>query len=105
MISEVQGMVMELRRVTLLWEELWLGTLSQHHADVQRRLNQLEAEIRKVNTNQGLLRQDKNAIIREKHRTILKPVSRVWIVVEAWASRELLVSEVFTVQAFKYGTL
>ena len=83
MISEVQGMVMELRRVTLLWEELWLGTLSQHHADVQRRLNQLEAEIRKVNTNQGLLRQDKNAIIREKHRTILKPVSRVWIVVEA----------------------
>ena len=68
-------MVMELRRVTLLWEELWLGTLTQHHADVQRRLSQLETEIRKVNTNQGLTRQDKTAIIREKHRTILKPVS------------------------------
>lgn len=74
MISEVQGMVMELRRVTLLWEELWLGTLTQHHGDVQRRLSQLEAEIRKVNTNQGLNRQEKAAIIREKHRTIMKPV-------------------------------
>ncbi|KAK7113677.1 hypothetical protein V1264_012925 [Littorina saxatilis] len=73
MISEVQGMVMELRRITLLWEELWFGTLTQHHADVQRRLTQLEAEIRKVNANPSLTRQDKNAIIREKHRTILKP--------------------------------
>ena len=78
MISEVQAMVMELRRVTLLWEELWLGTLSQHHTDVQRRLQQLEGEIRKVNTNQGLTRQDKHAIIREKHRTILKPVRSYW---------------------------
>ncbi|XP_076458807.1 serine/threonine-protein kinase SMG1-like [Babylonia areolata] len=73
MISEVEGMVMELRRVTLLWEELWLGTLTQHHSDVQRHLNQLETEIRKVNLNQGLNRQEKTAIIREKHRTILKP--------------------------------
>lgn len=73
MISEVEGMVIELRRVTLLWEELWLGTLSQHHSDVQRRLTQLEAEIRKVNMNQGLTRPEKTAIIREKHRTILKP--------------------------------
>ncbi|KAL8580399.1 hypothetical protein ACOMHN_020876 [Nucella lapillus] len=73
MISEVEGMVIELRRVTLLWEELWLGTLTQHHSDVQRRLTQLEAEIRKVNMNQGLTRPEKNAIIREKHRTILKP--------------------------------
>nr|KAG5704900.1 hypothetical protein BaRGS_003883 [Batillaria attramentaria] len=66
-------MVMELRRVTLLWEELWLGTLAQHHADVQRRLSQLETEIRKVNTNSALSKADKAAIIREKHRTIMKP--------------------------------
>jgi hypothetical protein len=88
MISEVQGMVMELRRVTLLWEELWLGTLGQHHADVQRRLTQLESEIRKVNTNSSLSRQDKATIIREKHRTILKPV-RIFI-------RSFLKLDVFT---------
>ena len=75
MISEVQSMVLELRRVTLLWEELWLGTLGQHHTDVQRRITQLETEIRKVNSNTSLSKSHKTTIIREKHRTLMKPVS------------------------------
>lgn len=35
-ISEVKTFVSELRRITLLWDELWLGTLTQHQADVGR---------------------------------------------------------------------
>jgi len=34
MISEVQVLVSELRRVTLLWDELWLGTLVQRQTDI-----------------------------------------------------------------------
>ena len=75
MISEVELLVGELRRITLLWDELWLGTLNQHHADVTRRLNQLDNEVKKVITNASLSKEEKTAIIAEKHRTVLKPVS------------------------------
>lgn len=73
MIQQVQQVVQELRRITLLWDELWLGTLNQHHQDVTRRLAQLENEVKKVGTNKTLSKEEKVAIIREKHKTIMKP--------------------------------
>ena len=75
MISEVQLLVAELRRITLLWDELWLGTLNQQYQDVTRRLNQLDNEVKKVMNNQSLSKEEKTAIIREKHNTVLKPVT------------------------------
>ena len=65
----------ELRRITLLWDELWLGTLNQHQGDVSRRLTQLDNEVKKVMAIAALDAQQKAAIIREKHNTVLKPVS------------------------------
>lgn len=74
-------MVRELQRVTLLWDELWLGTLNQHHQDVGRRLNQLENEVKKVNNNSSLTAEEKTLIIKKKHNTVLKPVSFVvWLI-------------------------
>ena len=74
MILEVKQLVHELRRITLLWDELWLGTLNQQHPDVSRKLQQLEAEVKKVMNNSSLSKDEKMAIIKEKHRTIMKPV-------------------------------
>lgn len=70
----MKQLIEELRRITLLWDELWLGTLNQQHPDVERRILQLEAEIKKVNNNGALGKDEKAAIIREKHKTVLKPV-------------------------------
>lgn len=75
MISEVQLFVSELRRITLLWDELWLGALSQLYQDVTRRLKQLENEIAKVTANTTLTAEESKAIIIKKHQTVLKPVS------------------------------
>ncbi|KAK0144339.1 Serine/threonine-protein kinase SMG1 [Merluccius polli] len=44
MVVQVQLLVSELRRVTLLWDELWLGVLQQQHMHVLRRIQQLEEE-------------------------------------------------------------
>lgn len=77
MISEVQLFVSELRRITLLWDELWLGALSQLYQDVTRRLKQLENEVAKVTANTTLTAEEARAIIVKKHQTILKPVSYV----------------------------
>ncbi|KAK3583612.1 hypothetical protein CHS0354_039435 [Potamilus streckersoni] len=72
MISDVKQLIQELRRITLLWDELWLGTLNQQHQDVMRRISQLENEIKKVNNNISLSKEEKTTIIREKHKTIFK---------------------------------
>ena len=71
----MKQLIEELRRITLLWDELWLGTLNQQHQDVERRITQLDNEIRKVNNNSALSKDEKTAITREKHKTVLKPVS------------------------------
>ncbi|XP_047110312.1 serine/threonine-protein kinase SMG1 [Schistocerca piceifrons] len=73
-ISQVQLLVQELRRITLLWDELWLGTLSQHHTEISRRLQQLEVEVHKVDNNPALDRAERDRLIAEKHRIVLKPL-------------------------------
>ena len=77
LVSEVQGFVQELRRVTLLWEELWLGSLIQIHHDFEKRETQLNDEIKRVNSSSSLSNQEKTTLIREKHIALMKPVSRM----------------------------
>jgi len=79
MISEVQLFVGELRRITLLWDELWLGALSQLYQDVMRRLKQLENEMAKVSSNTMLSSEEAKVIIQKKHMTVLKPVSCIML--------------------------
>lgn len=74
-IAQVRLLVQELRRITLLWDELWLGTLTQHHTEISRRLSQLELEILRVDSNPSLTPTERENLVAEKHRIILKPVS------------------------------
>ncbi|XP_015766823.1 PREDICTED: serine/threonine-protein kinase SMG1-like [Acropora digitifera] len=74
LVLELQEFTMELRRITLLWEELWHGSLMQTHHDVSRRQQQLEEEIKRVHGNQNLTNQQKATLIKEKHIAIMKPV-------------------------------
>ncbi|XP_017781881.1 PREDICTED: serine/threonine-protein kinase SMG1 [Nicrophorus vespilloides] len=73
-ITQVQLLVKELRRIILLWDELWLGTLTQHQGEITKRQQQLEIEIEKVNSNLHLSPEEKISIISEKHRIILTPI-------------------------------
>ncbi|KAK9892619.1 hypothetical protein WA026_020997 [Henosepilachna vigintioctopunctata] len=73
-IAQVQLLVRELRRITLLWDELWLGTLLRHHSEINKRQHQLEYEIEKVNENANLSDEEKISLIAEKHRIVIKPL-------------------------------
>ncbi|KAF5303932.1 hypothetical protein FQA39_LY01717 [Lamprigera yunnana] len=73
-IAQVQILVKELRRITLLWDELWLGTLAQYHNEIIQRQHQLEVEIEKVNSNSHLDQDEKISLITEKYRIIMKPI-------------------------------
>ncbi|KAK7938455.1 hypothetical protein WMY93_001781 [Mugilogobius chulae] len=74
MVLQVQQLVAELRRVTLLWDELWLGVLQQQNMHVIRRIQQLEDEVKRVQSNNTLRRDEKVAIMREKHSALMRPV-------------------------------
>ncbi len=78
LVSEVQDFVQELRRVTLLWEELWLGSLIQIHHDFAKRETQLNDEIKRVNSSSSLSVQEKAALIKGKHIALMKPVRNQW---------------------------
>ncbi|XP_041318119.1 serine/threonine-protein kinase SMG1 [Pyrgilauda ruficollis] len=71
---QVQMLVAELRRVTVLWDELWLGVLLQQHMYVLRRIQQLEDEVKRVQNNNTLRKEEKIAIMREKHTALMKPI-------------------------------
>ncbi|GAA38308.2 PI-3-kinase-related kinase SMG-1, partial [Clonorchis sinensis] len=47
MVRQVETFVSELQRITLLWEELWLGCLSQHMDDLTKKVTLLESEIKR----------------------------------------------------------
>ncbi|GIY22261.1 hypothetical protein CDAR_374792 [Caerostris darwini] len=71
-ISEAKNLIHELHRITLLWDELWLGTLNTHQSEVNRRFLNLEKEIAKVMNNQFLSKDEKREIIKEKHNVCVK---------------------------------
>ncbi|XP_037294891.1 serine/threonine-protein kinase SMG1 [Manduca sexta] len=73
-ILQVKLLVKELQRINLLWDELCLGTLVQHHSEFTKRLTQLEAEVTKVKNNSNLSAEDKENLIKEKHRIIFEPI-------------------------------
>lgn len=74
LVSEVREFVEELRRITLLWEELWLGSLIQIHHDFEKHAHQLNDEIKRVNSSTSLTNQEKAALIKGKHVALMKPV-------------------------------
>lgn len=87
-ITQVQAFVSELRRISLLWDELWMSTLIQHHAEITKRLAQLESEIMKTETNMSLTNDEKDELIAEKHRIIIKPIVFILEQLHAITSRE-----------------
>ena len=72
--DQVQEMITQLRRITVLWDELWLGTLQQKQADVVRRIQRLKNEHTRLVQNDTLDQAEKRRLVLEKHDAIMKPV-------------------------------
>ncbi|XP_044575793.1 serine/threonine-protein kinase SMG1 isoform X2 [Cotesia glomerata] len=73
-VNHVKILVKELRRITLLWDELWLATFCQHHSEFSKKFEHLEVEVQKVQDNVWLSNEEKEKLIAEKHRIIVKPI-------------------------------
>ncbi|CAG0882902.1 unnamed protein product [Darwinula stevensoni] len=74
LVNEVRTLIRELRRLALLWEELWLGVVSQQLADLTSRASRLKSEVAGIQASKHLTRDEKEEIIRLKHSIAYKPV-------------------------------
>uniref|UniRef100_A0A6A7FPI8 non-specific serine/threonine protein kinase n=2 Tax=Hirondellea gigas TaxID=1518452 RepID=A0A6A7FPI8_9CRUS len=82
-VRDAEVLVLELRRITVLWDELWLGTLTQHQADMSRKCALLKTEIARLESNASLTQQDKKQLIKTKYEVIFKPV--MLVLEQLWA--------------------
>lgn len=81
-VSQVQLLVRELKRVTLLWEELWLSSLAQIYSEYAKRLSTFESDMKKsienitaetfAKENEKIDQQ--RAVLREKYRILMRPI-------------------------------
>ncbi|XP_055526666.1 serine/threonine-protein kinase Smg1 isoform X2 [Wyeomyia smithii] len=71
-VRQVQVLVYELRRISLLWDELWIISLQQIYSEYNKRFTSFENELQKL-VESELLESRKNLII-EKHKLLLRPL-------------------------------
>lgn len=74
LIQDAHLIIKELENVTVLWEELWLGTLQDLHSDVMRRINLLKEEAARIAENTTLSHGEKNKINAAKYSAMMAPV-------------------------------
>lgn len=74
LIQQTKIFVNELRRITVLWDEVWIGTLLNHLNEMKKQVFNLEAEIAKIQLNSLLNEEEKEMIIREKHGIMFKRI-------------------------------
>ncbi|KAL2477059.1 uncharacterized protein Fot_46073 [Forsythia ovata] len=74
LVQDAQLMIKELENVTVLWEELWLSTLQDLHADVMRRINLLKEEAARIAESTTLSHGEKNKINAAKYSAMMAPI-------------------------------
>ncbi|KAF7142764.1 hypothetical protein RHSIM_Rhsim05G0078500 [Rhododendron simsii] len=74
LIQDVQLVIKDLENVTVLWEELWLSTLQELHADVMRRINLLKEEATRIADNVTLSHSEKIKINSAKYSAMMAPI-------------------------------
>ncbi|CAF3401832.1 unnamed protein product [Rotaria socialis] len=74
-VGQVKLFVHELRRVTVLWDELWLGTMAQLQEEISRRVDVLKEELQRLESMTHLTKDEKEFLIKEKQDVLFKSVS------------------------------
>lgn len=71
LVNHVQVFVNELRRISLLWDELWVTSISQIYSEVSRRFSSFQNDFQKMSETIQL---EKTSVLIETHRILMRPV-------------------------------
>eukprot|EP00094_Tigriopus_californicus_P005418 TCALIF_05224-PA protein Name:"Similar to Smg1 Serine/threonine-protein kinase SMG1 (Mus musculus)" AED:0.14 eAED:0.15 QI:0/0.66/0.5/1/0/0/4/861/3250 len=86
-VKEIRDFIAELQRISLLWDELWLGTLQQYSQDILKRVRKMELEVEKLKKNRTLKPGERVHLAQKKYHIIFRPVLYVLDRVFALTSR------------------
>ena len=82
-VEQVKLLVAELQRISILWDELWYGTVQQYSTEVAKRVKRMEDEAKKLERNNTLSQDEKRALVKDKYYILFKPILYVLNKVEA----------------------
>lgn len=68
-VKQVGMLVHELKRISLLWEELWLSTLTQVYSECSKRVSAFETELKRADGSESQYN-----ILNEKYHILMRPV-------------------------------
>ena len=74
LLLQVRRMVLELQRISLLWDELWIGTIQQYGTEINRRVKKMDDEVRRLNVNQNLSEEEKKTLAKDKYNIVFRPL-------------------------------
>ena len=75
MVEELESMIKELQRITVLWEESWLDLMVHRQGEVTRRMQQLTEEAQRLQENPALSAMEKVRLMEQKHEALFRPVA------------------------------
>lgn len=67
LVTQTKLLVQELRRITVLWDELWIATLHHNFGEMKKQAEALNAQVDKIKKNENLDDEQKVRIIREHY--------------------------------------
>ena len=73
-VEHVKILVSQLQRISILWDELWFGTIQQYNPEVSRRVKKMEEEAKRLAKNESLNADEKRALVKEKYNILFKPI-------------------------------
>uniref|UniRef100_A0A182N0J1 PI3K/PI4K catalytic domain-containing protein n=1 Tax=Anopheles dirus TaxID=7168 RepID=A0A182N0J1_9DIPT len=73
-VRQVQLVVHELRRISLLWEELWVASLEPIYYDYLKRIPTFETEYYRLEAAGVLGDARRRALLTERHQLLLRPL-------------------------------
>lgn len=74
MVNDVRILLTELRRLVLLWDELWMSVLQQLHPQVEQLVQKLVGQAQKLNKKTGLDDGERKKLLNQHLRVSFKPV-------------------------------
>jgi PI-3-kinase-related kinase SMG-1 len=102
-VNHVKILVSELQRISLLWDELWFGTIQQYSPEIIKRVKKMEEEAKRLDKNTSLSDDEKRDLVKDKYFIIFKPLLYVFSKVEAITKNPESPTEVWFIS--KYGKL
>lgn len=72
LVDDVSVFIRELRRITVLWDELWVSSLGQCYDELNKKAHQLQAEIDKIDSHEHDYEM-KDAILKLKYNSVIQP--------------------------------